>query len=683
MPSAPRSANRTIATAVGLMVLVCTVVGVLGWRLLSQEQALADQQVRDRLQRTAEQIASKFTDRMQQLDAWLGSSAPLPAGGPPTLGGAVIVWLSNAGVHVAPLGGLLYYPVIAPAPSVEGGVRTEEMLEEARALAKRGDVDGALSKYDDIFRLLGDADLLMRENAMTGGLMELLERSDPSRSVYFQPPLAARVSGQRNSDAREAELRARLLMMVSRRATQTNPGGVPYRLLIQFERAQLLASSGRREDAQEQARRLVSEMSSGRWSLDKPTFTFYDSAAREIAGLSPPPAARLAVAEQVVRLWSEWQTFQKGGSRSATTRIWNTDPPLVTLVNTNQDRLVAVFADSDSLPSLGLDLSAAGENVHASVVDEQGRWMLGQQSSSTGVNVVRALTGAGLPWQLKLTAPAEEAGTIARARRNYAITAFAVFVLLVAGACYAIARGVLREAQAGQLQGDFVSAVSHEFRSPLTALRQLTELLAQGRIQDESRRRMYFDVLAKETSRLHRLVEDLLDFGRMDAGRRRYQFQPIDLTRLVEDTIREYQREADTNGHRIELVAHDGTLIVDADHEGLNRVVRNLLENAVKYSPDAVVVWVETACEGRTALLRVRDEGIGVPPEEQSRIFEKFVRGDAAKRACIQGTGIGLSMVKEIVQAHHGRVTLQSEVGRGSTFIVELSLSAAHQRRIS
>jgi two-component system phosphate regulon sensor histidine kinase PhoR len=94
-------------------------------------------------------------------------------------------------------------------------------------------------------------------------------------------------------------------------------------------------------------------------------------------------------------------------------------------------------------------------------------------------------------------------------------------------------------------------------------------------------------------------------------------------------------------------------------------------------------VWVETACEGRTALLRVRDEGIGVPPEERSRIFEKFVRGDAAKRACIQGTGIGLSMVKEIVQAHHGRVTLQSEVGRGSTFIVELSLSAAHQRRIS
>jgi signal transduction histidine kinase/ligand-binding sensor domain-containing protein len=248
-------------------------------------------------------------------------------------------------------------------------------------------------------------------------------------------------------------------------------------------------------------------------------------------------------------------------------------------------------------------------------------------------------------------------------------------------AAYRIRLRVLREAVTRQLQGDFVSAVSHEFRSPLTAMRQLTELLAQGRIQDESRRRMYYDVLLKETSRLHQLVEDLLDFGRMDAGRRHYQFEPVDVSRLVEDAVHEYHREADANRHRIEFAANSHPLIVDADREALKRVVRNLLENAVKYSPGAVVVWVETACEGRTALLRVRDEGIGVPPEEQSRIFQKFVRGEAAKRACIQGTGIGLSMVKEIVGAHHGQVTLQSEVGRGSTFIVQLPLSAARDGR--
>ena len=504
--------------------------------------------------------------------------------------------------------------------------------------------------------------------------MELLVRSDPSRSVYFSPAGDARLLEQ-------ARLTVLANRSASRLATQTNPSGVPYRLLIQFERAQLLASAGRREDAQEHARRLVSEMSSGRWTLDKATFTLYDSAARKIAGLAPPPAARVAVAEQVNRLWNDWKGLQKSGSRSAPTRIWNADPPVVALVNTNTERLVALIADSDSLASLGLDLSAAGESVRASIVDEQGRWILGQKPSSTRPDVVRALSVAGLPWQLKLSANPEQAGTILRARRNYAITAFSMFVLLVAGACYAIARGVLREAETGQLQGDFVSAVSHEFRSPLTALRQLTELLAQGRVQDESRRRQYFDVLVKETSRLHRLVEDLLDFGRMDAGRRRYQLEPIDVSRLVEDAIDEYRNEADGNGHQIEFVAHSGPLIVDADREALKRVARNLLENAVKYSPGAAMVWVETACDGSTAVLRVRDEGIGVPLEEQARIFEKFVRGDAAKRACIPGTGIGLSMVKEIVGAHHGQVTLQSEVGRGSTFNVQLPLSAAQDRR--
>jgi signal transduction histidine kinase len=94
----------------------------------------------------------------------------------------------------------------------------------------------------------------------------------------------------------------------------------------------------------------------------------------------------------------------------------------------------------------------------------------------------------------------------------------------------------------------------------------------------------------------------------------------------------------------------------------------------VKYSPNAQTIWVETGCERQTAVLRVRDAGIGIPPEERSRIFEKFVRGEAAKQACIPGTGIGLAMVQEIVRVHHGELDLDSEVGRGSTFVVRLPL---------
>ena len=219
-------------------------------------------------------------------------------------------------------------------------------------------------------------------------------------------------------------------------------------------------------------------------------------------------------------------------------------------------------------------------------------------------------------------------------------------------------------------------AVSHEFRSPLTTLLQLTELLAHDRIHDEDRRRLYFDILHKETGRLHGLVENLLDFGRMEAGRTQYRPESIDLYELVRDAVRDYQEEIGDSGYGFELTGTVGAPL-RADREALRRLVRNLLENAVKYSPECRTVWIETGQESGRAVLRVRDRGMGIPPIEQVHIFDKFVRGSAAKQACIQGTGIGLAMVREIVRGHEGEVHLASEVGQGSTFTVRLPLERA------
>ena len=178
-------------------------------------------------------------------------------------------------------------------------------------------------------------------------------------------------------------------------------------------------------------------------------------------------------------------------------------------------------------------------------------------------------------------------------RERYLILGLAFIAALVALACYAMARGVIRELKAAQLQTDFVSAVSHEFRSPLTTLLQLTELLAHDRIHDENRRRLYFDILHKETGRLHGLVENLLDFGRMEAGRTQYRPESIDLYELVRDTVRDYQEEIGGSGYGFELTGAAGAPL-RADREALRRLVRNLLENAVKYSPECRTVWIET-----------------------------------------------------------------------------------------
>ena len=226
----------------------------------------------------------------------------------------------------------------------------------------------------------------------------------------------------------------------------------------------------------------------------------------------------------------------------------STPVAVVAVLNANPDRLVALIHAGESIRNFGLNPAANGgeQPFRVTLLDEHGAPLSAVRSIDPHQQrATRILSAAGLPWRLSLESSNEgsDEGLLA-VRRTYFAAALGGVVLLVCAACYAIARGVLREAAAGRLQSDFVSAVSHEFRTPLTTLRQLTELLAHGRVQDERRRRQYFDVLQKETSRLHQLVEDLLDFGRMDAGRRQYRLEPVDFSALVREGIEDYRRDS-------------------------------------------------------------------------------------------------------------------------------------------
>jgi signal transduction histidine kinase len=257
------------------------------------------------------------------------------------------------------------------------------------------------------------------------------------------------------------------------------------------------------------------------------------------------------------------------------------------------------------------------------------------------------------------------------------LAAVALMLLLVLAGAYAMHRGVSRELQVAQLQSDFVSAVSHEFRSPLTSLRGITELLANDRIADEGRRRQSYVFLERETGRLQHLVEDLLDFGRMESGRKQYRIEPHDVFGLVRAAVTEFREEALPGGFQVEMNLDARAAVIEADEEALRRAIRNLLENAVKYSPDCRTVWVEGRVNHREVAISVRDRGMGIEPREQRDIFKKFVRGAAAKKAGIKGTGIGLSMVRQIVEACGGKIRLESEEGAGSTFTILLPLTGS------
>jgi signal transduction histidine kinase len=230
-----------------------------------------------------------------------------------------------------------------------------------------------------------------------------------------------------------------------------------------------------------------------------------------------------------------------------------------------------------------------------------------------------------------------------------------------------------------QLQADFVAAVSHEFRSPLTTLRTITELLVQNRIPDEKRRQQSYVFLDHETTRLHRLVEELLDFRRRESGSEQYTLERHDVFQLVRAALDDFGEQAEAHGFHIETdIGSPGdrsAVQVKVDEEAFRRAVRNLLDNAMKYSPVCRTVWVNVSVQDHRVQISVRDQGMGIDADEEQAIFHKFVRGDSAKRAGIKGTGIGLTMVQQICEAMGGEIRLQSQPGVGSTFTIVLPLA--------
>jgi signal transduction histidine kinase len=304
------------------------------------------------------------------------------------------------------------------------------------------------------------------------------------------------------------------------------------------------------------------------------------------------------------------------------------------------------------------------------------RVALRDRAARSAANESRRAAGeTGLPWGIAVesTGIEDELERIGSRRRLW-LAGLALLAALVIGGSYLIARAVAREMAVARLQSDFVSAVSHEFRTPLTSLRQLTEVLNDGRITDESRRQTYYEALARQAERLHRLVESLLDFGRMEARTSPYRLEPLDACAFVRSVVEEFEAESAGRGYHVELDVNGARGVIAGDRAALGNALWNLLDNAVKYSLECRTVWVHVERKDRRLAIRVRDRGLGIPAGEQKEIFRKFVRGAAAKAENIKGTGIGLAMVQHTMKAHGGEVCLSSEPGAGSTFTLLLPI---------
>jgi two-component system phosphate regulon sensor histidine kinase PhoR len=236
---------------------------------------------------------------------------------------------------------------------------------------------------------------------------------------------------------------------------------------------------------------------------------------------------------------------------------------------------------------------------------------------------------------------------------------------------------VYREARVAKLQTDFVNKVSHELRTPLTSIRMFVETLQLGRIQDEARQREALEIIADETARLSALINRLLDWARMESGRRKYELVRQPVEPIVDAALQAFEAQLLQVPAEIERSVPPELPPVLADFQALTEALVNLLQNAHKYTGDDKRIAIRAAAVGPTVQISVADNGPGIPSREQKRIFEKFYRARDPLQRTIEGTGLGLSMVKHIVSGHGGKIGVQSEVGRGAVFTIELPAAEA------
>lgn len=253
-----------------------------------------------------------------------------------------------------------------------------------------------------------------------------------------------------------------------------------------------------------------------------------------------------------------------------------------------------------------------------------------------------------------------------------------VFGILILSLCITMVAGIIatfaylrRGATLSRLQTDFVNKVSHDLRTPLTSIRMFVDTLQMGRIQDPERMQECLDVLAAETARLSTMIDRLLGWARLEAGKRVYQTEPERVSVLVDNALAAFQAQR-LQGPPVHLERDlpEGLPDIDVDLAAMSEALLNLLQNAYKFTGDDKQIAIRARAVGLEVEIDVTDNGPGIPLREQKRIFEKFYRSTAS--ATVEGSGLGLAIVQHIVNAHHGAVTVHSEVGKGTTFRIRL-----------
>jgi len=226
-----------------------------------------------------------------------------------------------------------------------------------------------------------------------------------------------------------------------------------------------------------------------------------------------------------------------------------------------------------------------------------------------------------------------------------------------------------------KIKSDFVSNVSHELRTPLALISMFAETLEMERVPNEEKKKEYYSIISKEAARLSRIVNKILSFSKIEAGKREYRLSNVNINYLVEEVYKSYQFHLKNSGFQFSFSAGKTVPEIQADAEAISEAVINLIDNAIKYSIDKKDISIATGVEGDSIFIEVKDKGVGISEENQKKIFEKFFRVSDGLVHNTKGTGLGLTLVKHIVDAHKGKIKVKSKLNEGSSFILTFPIN--------
>ena len=632
-----RPPRRTLIVFVCLMLSLGAALGWLAWQVLERDRLLERSQRQDRLEQSADRVAAALQRQVEGLDRFVDADVDAhPATIPDHI---VVMRVRRAGIESLPPGRLLFSPGVPPMPAA-----SPSTFAEAERAEHQLSNPLAASRLYERLATTGSPEVRAAALVGLGRTLRKAGRSDAALDAYAA---------------------------LARMGT-IDVAGRPAELAALEGRCTVLAEKGRPAELRQDAARLEQALWSGRWSLMRPVWEFQMQETRRWGAPGDPGGARRDAL--TLSLAAEWVTTEGAASARGTLvrRAAMIDGrPVLAVWKTSEDRIDAVVAGPRHVQTMWMQ-ALATQRVRGAIVDGD-RHVAAGAAIGDNPRAVRTAEITGLPWTLSIAAAdplADEA--LFTGRRRLLLAGFGVLTLVLLAGSFFILRSIQREAAVSRLQSEFVSAVSHEFRTPLTSLRQLSEMLSKGRVPTDDLKQESYDILARESERLQHLVESILDFGRMEAGSYRYRLEAIDHAVLVDEVAGECRSSAAAVGFTID-VSGTGTLVaVRADRAALALAMRNLLDNAVKYAAQSRTVRVEVTRHGDRAHVAVVDRGLGIPASEQRAIFQRFVRGAGARDSGIAGTGIGLTLAHQIVAAHGGALRLQSRVGEGSTFTMEL-----------